>query len=102
MAAATAAAAAAAGLVPAGPEAATVAAVAAEAASSFLKGTAFARQAAAVALGPEGFAAMLKKVRLANCVGCCAFILLTHNAWPAQLSVALFSGSSACACEGSR
>jgi hypothetical protein len=72
VAAATAAAAAAAGLVPAGPEAATVAAVAAEAASSFLKGTAEARQAAAVALGPEGFAAVLKKVRR---IGCAPFWL---------------------------
>jgi hypothetical protein len=62
-------------LVRAGPEAATVAAVAAEAASSFLKGTAESRQAAAVALGPEGFAAVLRKVRrwfahLVGCIGC--------------------------------
>lgn len=64
-AAATAAAAAAAremGLVPSGPNAAAVAAVAAEAAASFLKGTAIERQAAAVALGPEGFRELLAKV----------------------------------------
>lgn len=56
------AAAAAAGLVPTGPDAAAVAAVAAEASASFLKGTAAERQAAAVALGPDGFAALLSKV----------------------------------------
>lgn len=59
---AAAAAAAAAGLMPTGPEAAAVAAVAAEAVYPFLKGAAADRQAAAVALGPAGFAALLDKV----------------------------------------
>jgi len=70
--AAAAAAAAAAGLVPAGPEAAAVAAVAAEAVLPFLKGTAAVRQAAAVELGPEGFAALLKKVGARRGGGCSA------------------------------
>jgi hypothetical protein len=62
--AAVAAAARAMGLVPTGPDAAAVSAVAAEAAGSFLKGTAIERQAAAVALGPEGFKELLAKVTI--------------------------------------
>jgi hypothetical protein len=52
------------GLVPTGPDAAAVSAVAAEAAGSFLKGTAIERQAAAVALGHEGFKELLAKVHI--------------------------------------
>jgi hypothetical protein len=40
-----------------------MAAITAEAVASFQGGTAAARQAAAVALGPHGFAALLAKVR---------------------------------------
>lgn len=64
IAAALAAAAAAAGLVPTGPESAAAAAVAAEAAAPFYKGTASGRQATAVAMGPDGFSALLAKARL--------------------------------------
>lgn len=60
--AAAAAAASYAGLIPAGPQAADMGAVASEAAAPFHKGVAAERQAAAVALGPEGFAALLDKV----------------------------------------
>jgi hypothetical protein len=73
--AAAAAAASYAGLIPAGPQAAAMAAVAAEAAAPFHKGVAAERQAAAVALGPDGFAALLNKVGwwltfTAACCGC--------------------------------
>jgi hypothetical protein len=59
---ASAAAAASVGLLPTRPEALAAAAVAAEAAAPFLGGTGAERQAAAVALGPEGFAALAQKV----------------------------------------
>jgi hypothetical protein len=77
IAAAVAAAAAAAGLVPTGPESLAAAAVAAEAAAPFYKGTAAGRQATAVAMGPDGFAALLAKVWVVllamGKLGCVAF-----------------------------